>query len=305
MDVNNVKNVVVKSLNRGGLIASKYSPQILLGLGIAGVVTSTVLACKATLKVNAVMDETQVNIDKVHKGAETLDPALYSKQDYQKDLVLAYGQRGLGLAKLYGPSVLIGVAGISCLLGSHIVLSKRNIAMMAAYKLVEESFSKYRERVTTELGSDKDRMFKYGITQETVTETVVDGDGKKTKQKVVVENCDPNNVSAYAKFFDETSTQWQKDGTLNHFFLTSQQNYANDLLKHRGHIFLNEVYDMIGVPRTKAGAVVGWVLDKGGDGFVDFGIYNPFNSAGRDFVNGYERSILLDFNVDGVIYDLI
>lgn len=306
MAIQNVKEVAIRTLSRGGLLASKYSPQILFGLGLAGVVTSTVLACKATLKVDEILEKSQGDIDKVRKAEETLDPEVYTKQMYQKDLAVAYGRRGLDMAKLYGPAALIGVAGVSCLLGSHIVLSKRNIAVVAAYKLIEESYAKYRDRVTAELGPDKDRMFRYGINQETVTETTVDADGKKVKQKVVVETCDPNGVSEYARFFDEFSRNWQKNAELNLVFLKAQQNFANDLLKAQGHLFLNEVYDMLGMPRSKAGSVVGWVVNsREGDNFVDFGIYNPYNSAGRDFVNGYERSILLDFNVDGVIYDLI
>ena len=61
---------------------------------------------------------------------------------------------------------------------------------------------------------------------------------------------------------------------------------------------------MLGIPRSQAGAVVGWVLGEGDD-YIDFGMFDGNNMATRDFVNGYERSILLDFNVDGVIYDLI
>ena len=87
-------------------------------------------------------------------------------------------------------------------------------------------------------------------------------------------------------------------------FLNGQQNFANDLLQARGHVFLNEVYDMLGIPRSQAGAVVGWVKEFG-DGYVDFGIFDGKTSQARSFVNGEERNILLDFNVAGVIYDLI
>ena len=91
-------------------------------------------------------------------------------------------------------------------------------------------------------------------------------------------------------------------------FLKDQQRYANDILKSKGHLFLNEVYDMLSIPRTKAGQVVGWIYDEKhpvGDNFVDFGIYDIYNERARDFVNGYERTILLDFNVDGNILDMI
>jgi hypothetical protein len=91
-------------------------------------------------------------------------------------------------------------------------------------------------------------------------------------------------------------------------FLRAQQQYANDKLRANGHLFLNEVYDMLGIPRTKAGQVVGWVYDAEnpiGDNYVDFGIYDIHRETVRNFVNGYERTILLDFNVDGNIWDLM
>lgn len=113
------------------------------------------------------------------------------------------------------------------------------------------------------------------------------------------------DASYYARFFDEGCTGWTKDSEFNLIFLKQQQNYANELLRKKGHLFLNEVYDMLGIPRTKAGQMVGWIYNEKnpiGDNFVDFGINNARN---KDFVNGYERIILLDFNVDGEILDLI
>ena len=93
-------------------------------------------------------------------------------------------------------------------------------------------------------------------------------------------------------------------------FLKSEQNYANDRLKARGYLFLNEVYERLGIPPTKAGQIVGWVYDPNnpnhnGDNYVDFGLYNIHKEKTRDFVNGYEEVILLDFNVDGPILDRI
>lgn len=313
MEISNMKGIVTKSLGRGGLVLQKYSPEILMGVGIVGIVAGTVLACKATLKVNEVLEETQGDLDKIHKAHETMDEEKYSQEDYQKDLVITYAKRGVSLIKLYGPSILIGAASVSCLLGSHVILSKRNIALVAAYKMIEEGFEGYRNRVRAELGEEKERAFRYGITETTDTEVSIDAEGKKVKNKVTVETVDPTSISPYARFFDETSIQWQKSPEANLFFLKSMENYANDLLRSRGHLFLNEVYDMIGVPRSKAGSIVGWVnghrpefKDKAeGDNYVDFGIYDGKNGNAHFFVNGYERSILLDFNVDGVIYDLL
>lgn len=114
-----------------------------------------------------------------------------------------------------------------------------------------------------------------------------------------------SDVSQYARFFYEDCAGWTKDSEYNLAFLRSQQDYCNDKLKAKGHLFLNEVYDMLGIPRTKAGAVVGWVYDKEnpiGDNFVDFDLMNERNS---DFINGYKNTAILDFNVDGNILDYI
>lgn len=113
------------------------------------------------------------------------------------------------------------------------------------------------------------------------------------------------SVSHYSRWFNEKCLAWTKDSEMNKMFLLQQQNYANEKLKARGYLFLNDVYDMLGIPRIKAGQVVGWVYgpdNTTGDNYVDFGLFNHNN---EDFINGYENSILLDFNVDGMILDHI
>ena len=142
-----------------------------------------------------------------------------------------------------------------------------------------------------------------------VEEVSVNEDGTESVVKKTVDVVDPSTISEYARFFDDGCTGWTKDPEYNLMFLRDQQRYANDLLQSKGHLFLNEVYDMLGIPRTKAGQVVGWFYDEKhpvGDNFVDFGIYDTNRgTANRDFVNGYERTILLDFNVDGPILEYI
>jgi hypothetical protein len=161
--------------------------------------------------------------------------------------------------------------------------------------------------VIEDYGADKDYQYKNGIREEQITEAAYkDADGVKHKEKkTTVEVADPNHHSIYACWFDEANRSWSKNPEYNNIFLQCQQNYANDMLHAQGHLFLNEVYDMLGVTRSEAGALVGWVMSKDGDNFVDFGIFEPNNPRARAFVNRDERSILLDFNVDGIIFNLI
>jgi len=302
-----IKTLISSTAGRGGLLLKAKSPEILMVTGVIGIVASTVMACKATLKVDSVLDAAREKLDKCHEVRERYmngageDIKLdYSEKDYKRDLVVVKVQTGVEFIKLYGPAIFVGVASIACVLSAHGIMKKRNLALMAAYKAVDQSFKDYRKRVVEEFGTEKDRMFKNGISKVSVTDLHADG----TTSEKTVEVIDPNGISQYAKFFDEASAQWSRTAEYNLTFLKCQQNYANDLLHSRGHVFLNEVYDMIGVPRSQAGAVVGWVRGEG-DSFIDFGIFDNEKAKARDFVNGYERSILLDFNVDGVIYDLI
>lgn len=287
-----IPNNVSRKVMRPVLISQKHSPTVLFAAGVIGVVTATVLACRATRKLDEVLDGVEKDIHQVKE----LDN---SSRDRQKDLAYIYIRTGFDVIKLYGPAVIIGVTAIGCLGGSHRILTKRNAALTAAYAALDKGFKEYRQRVVDELGLEKDLEFRHGV----VTKEIIEEGDKGHK---IVEVKKPYGASIYARFFDEYSPLWSREPMYNGVFLTSQQRYANDMLLARGHLFLNEVYDMLGLDRSKAGAVVGWVVGSdGGDGYVDFGIYSEKNPRARDFVMGYEQSILLDFNVDGVIYDKI
>lgn len=288
-----VPNAISRKIARQVLLAQKNSPSIMFGAGVVGVVGSTVLACKATLKLESVLSEAQNNLS----IAKRLDHPDYSEDDRNKDIALIYVQSAVAVGKLYGPAVVVGAASIAALTHSHNVLNRRNAALTAAYTALDKGFAQYRQRVVEAYGEDKDREFRYGSEKVEITDP-------KTKKKKTVDRVIPGAPSIYARFFDEYSASWSKEPEYNALFLNCQQNYANDLLHARGHVFLNEVYDMLGIPRSQAGAVVGWVLSDNGDNYIDFGIFNG-RGATADFVNGREGSILLDFNVDGLIWDLI
>jgi hypothetical protein len=283
-----IPNVVTAKVARQVLTVQKHSPQILFVAGIAGAITSTVIACKSTLKLEAVIDDIEYDVKDVKTHRDE-----YST-DYYKDLTYIYAKGAYRVGKLYAPAVILGTASIGALTGSHVTLTRRNAGLTAAYAATQKAFDEYRERVQEQLGEKKEADIHHAVQ----VLDVVDENGKKVK----VPHADPNKWSMYARFFDEASVNWQKNAELNRIFVQAQQNYCNHLLHARGHVFLNEVYDMLGIPRCKAGQVVGWVLGEGGDGFIDFGMYEAANA---DFVNGAERNIILDFNVDGVIYDKI
>lgn len=302
-------NNITRTVHKVGFQLKKHSPEILVTVGVVGTVASAVMACKATTKVSTIIEKTKKDVDIIHECIENehLDE-VYTKEDAKKDLAIVYAQTGVQFVKLYAPSVILGIASLSCILASNNILHKRNAALAAAYATVDNSFKAYRNRVIDRFGEELDRELKYNVKAKEIEEVVVNEDGTETTVKKTVNAVDPNDISDYARFYDDGCTGWTKNAEHNYYFVKQQQNWANELLKSRGHLFLNEVYDMLGIPRTQAGQIVGWVYDKDGaigDNYVDFGLYNYDNERARSFVNGRERVILLDFNVDGNIWELM
>jgi hypothetical protein len=296
--MNFVPTAVTRTLARHALHLQKSSPELLLVGGIVGMVGSTVLACRATLKMEEVLDEGKKKLELTHTALREHSEE-YSEIDRQKDTSIVYFQTSVKVVKLYAPAIGVGLISIAALTKSNAILSNRVAALSAAYSALDHGFRQYRARVVQKYGEEVDQELRYGVETREIEDPET---GEKSLEVTV--SSDP---SVYARFFDETALSWDKDPEVNMFFLKSQQNYANDCLKANGHIFLNEVYDLLGLQRTKAGQVVGWLWTTNGstDNYVDFGIFNADSQKARHFVNGHEGAILLDFNVDGVIYDHI
>ena len=302
-----------RSFHKVGFKIKKHSPEILVVTGVVGIVTSTIMACKATTKVNDIVDESKETIDKIHesvgKGLHTSDGEEYTQEVANKDLAIVYTQTAWKFIKLYGPSVALGAASIACMIGSNRILKKRNIALAAAFTAVDTSFKEYRGRLIDRFGKDLDRELRFGIKAKEVEERVVDKNGKESTVTKTVNVVDPNTAhSLYSVVFCEGNTGWTKNAELNKVFLIQQQNWANDKLRLRGYLTLNEVYEMVGAPTTAYGQIAGWVYTEDssiGDNFVDFGIFDVTNENACDFVNGRERSIILDFNCIGNILEYI
>lgn len=285
------------------LVARKYSPEILTGLGVLSGVAATVVAARQTLYLEDRVEQMRDEINLVkEKQLEADDEghAIHDPKEIQKELYKAYLAGTGRILKLYLPAITLTAISVGSTLAAHGILHKRNVALLAAYKLIEENYDTYRARVREKLGDEADLDF------------VTDSDNKEQKDKEtgevkVVSRIDPTKLkSNYGRFFDEGNVNYKKDSEYNLMWLKGHQAFFQQMLEARGHVFLNEVYDALGFPRTKPGALVGWVYgSEKGDNYVDFGIYDVNNEQARRFVNGDERSIYLDFNVDGVIIDQI
>lgn len=293
-----IPNSASRKVGLAVLKSKKASPTILFAGGVVGVVATTVLACRATLKLEEVIEETETKFADM-KVARKTQSEKYSDSDFKHDKVVIYTQQAMKICKLYAPAFILGTASIAALAGSHNILTKRNAALTAAYAGLEKGFSEYRQRVIDAVGEEKEQEIRYAaVDVETIVEDK-NGPKKQTSRKVGAEG-----ASIYARFFESTtSTSWSPYPGDNKVFLRSHEQWANDMLTSRGYLFLNEVYKALGMEPTKAGQVVGWLSDGKGDKYVSFGMWNADDPAKRDFVNGVGGEILLDFNVDGNIFD--
>lgn len=304
---------VTRAFHKVGFQLKKHSPEILVVSGIVGMVGAGVLACKATLKVNEIVDEHKETIDEIHEATEsgvTNAGKEYSAEDGKKDLTRAYIQTGVKLTKLYGPAVAVGTLSATAILAGHNITRKRNVALAAAYTAVDKGFKDYRERVVERFGKEMDQELRYNIKAKEVEETVVDENGneKTVKNRVPVSDTNVSRYSPYSVVFDCGCKGWDDSAEHNKAYLVALQEYFNQKLRIEGYVFLNDVYGELGLPKTKAGQQVGWIYDEKnpvGDNYIDFGIFDIYNPKANDFVNGYEKVIILDFNVDGVIEHIL
>lgn len=290
-----VPNKVSRSVARSLLKSKKNSPQMFFGVGIVGVIGGTVMACRATLRLPEVLEEFQEEIVETKEVGErrVASPVdTYSESDLHKDVLYVYGKNTLHVAKLYAPAAAVGGVAIAALTGSHVTLQRRNASLTAAFAGVATAYDEYRKRVTAELGNERE-LDLYHATENRIIHTP-EGDTE------VIKVVDPSRWSPYARIFDESCAPYEKGPGVNRIYVQAAQNYYNSLLQVRGHVFLNEVYEHFGFEHTRQGSIVGWLFNSDGDNYIDFGMFDAYNA---DFVNGHERSIILDFNVDGIIFD--
>jgi hypothetical protein len=277
-----VPNAVSTRAARTVLLNQKHSPQMLFAIGIVGFGATVVLACRATLKVENILDEHEKKVAQVG-------------QDENRVKARVFLETTAELGKVYGPAIACGVVSVAALAGSHNILTKRNAALAAAYGTLEKAYSQYRERVRSEIGQKRELEIYHDVREETSE----DEKGKKLVTKHA------NGGGPYSFLFDEFNKNYEPTPEYNFLFLKLQQQHANQRLQARGHLFLNEVLESLGLEHTPAGAVTGWIKGRGDD-YVDFGIFEDrMEDRIVDFMVGREKAIWLDFNVDGVIYDKI
>ena len=299
-------NKIGLKLQKAGNKLQKHSPEILIVAGVGGVIVSTVMACKATPKLDGILTESREKLDYIRK-ASSGEVDGYSEQDAKKDLVIVYTQTGIKVVKNYAPAVVIGVLSISSIFASNNILKQRNVALAAAYTALDTSYKEYRTRVFERFGEEVENEIRYNMKSQKIEVVETDENGKEKKVKKTFSVANLGN-SDYARYFDRECKEYERDHSYNEMILKARQAWANDKLKANGYLYLNDVYDFLGIPRTKAGQVVGWIYDPNntrGDNYVDFGMKEVYRKDETKEYESVEKLFLLDFNVDGNIWDLM
>jgi hypothetical protein len=302
-----LRTAVTSKVGIQTLIVRKHSPAILFGAGMVGIGATIYLASRGTLKMDEILREAEEKRTKI-TAALQLDNPEYTEEDAKKDGLTARVQLAVKILRAYAPAIAVGTFTVGALTGSHMLLNKRYAGVTAAYAAVDKGFKEYRSRVIADQGEAKDNEYRFGQIEKQIGVDTDEGIVEKT-----VKGADPEYAkrsggrSMYARIFErDTSKDWSPYPGRNSTFVRVQQQWANDMLNANGFLLLNDAYKLLGLKPTSAGAQVGWVKhnDRGGDDYISFGVVESgFN--GERFVNGDEDSVWLDFNVDGVVYDLI
>lgn len=311
MSIKTLATRVSQKVGSQVVTAQKNSPVLLFGLGAVGITTTVVLACRATLKMSDILEEGQERLSRVGEVDADVEPLTEKQISKAKSKIKL--QIALEVVKEYAPSVLVGAISLSALTGAHVILSRRNASLTAAYAVVDRSLKEYRGRVKAELGDEKDMEFMFGKAEREVAEEGPHGVEVRTLRGFDQAAEKANEEFTYARIFDQTHKDWSDVPMQNQYRITMALHHARDALELKGIIFLNDVYDMLGFPRTKAGQTVGWVkgirYDDNGkqltDGYIDFGIWEKGIHQGKEWVNGNPKAFRLDFNVDGNVYDFL
>lgn len=313
MSKEKLATTISRGIHRVGFTFKKHSPEILLATGLVSGVACVISACKATRKLDSVLENKRKFEEEFTAYIEDYGYSEeYTEEDAKKDLALVNVKTGWELVKLYAPAVGFGAISIASILGSHNIINKRYLSAAAAYTATLGDFNDYRERLIErfcDTGKDLDRELRYNIKAEEVEEPVVHEDGTETVVKKTVKKVDLTELSDFSIVFTDGCKGFDPNfPEYNRQFLNHLQAHWNKVLQEDGYVFLNDIRRDFGLNRTQLGQVVGWVYDpKNPDlqNVIDFGLDRFDREDVVEFFNGNEASIIIDLRPDGEVYELM
>jgi hypothetical protein len=284
-----VPKTITRTVGRSVLRTKHHSPALLFGAGIVGLGATVILACRATLKVEEVLTEHAKDMHDINRIENSSNIRSSDDQDYDQMRRHITVTTSLKLVKLYAPTAVAGVVTVACLTTSHRQLTNRNAQLAAAYVTLQRFLEGYRGRVREAIGEDREKEVYYAATPVELAQDTPNGPKK-------IYGTAPGQRSPYSQMFDDNNPNFQESATFNEHFFRIQGELLTNKLRSQGHLFLNEVYDRLGLPRTATGSECGWLSgSKNSDDFVDI-IAIPMH----DFHGSY----MLDFNAAGYIVNM-
>lgn len=284
---------------------SKHAPTILSVTASAGVIATGYLAWKAGTRFEDVEGRDWDRRKECLKNADNIPDEDVPKIERKNRILFI-----LDTVRTVAPAAIVGAATITMIYFSNSISKKRLAAMGAAYATLQTAFDGYKRTMVEALGKEsvekilKPKLPNVGKSAEEILSSDNKSDAANVSDAVV------NSLKAlspYARIIaEESSTCWDPNEDYTSQNLAAVQLWANRRLERKGHLFLNEVFDQLGLSRTREGAVVGWLKNGEGDGYVSFGDFDAsiYRVPSDDYTR-VDSNFIVDFNVDGVIWDRI
>lgn len=284
---------------------SKHAPTILSVTASAGVIATGYLAWKAGTRFEDVEGRDWDRRKECLKNADIIPDEDVPKIERKNRILFI-----LDTVRTVAPAAIVGAATITMIYFSNSISKKRLAAMGAAYATLQTAFDGYKRTMVEALGKEsvekilKPKIPNVGKSAEEILSSDNKSDAAHVTEAVV------NSLKAlspYARIIaEESSTCWDPNEDYTSQNISAVQLWANRRLERKGHLFLNEVFDQLGLSRTREGAVVGWLNNGEGDNYVSFGDFDAsiYRVPSDDYIR-VDSNFIVDFNVDGVIWDRI
>lgn len=284
---------------------SKHAPTILSVTASAGVIATGYLAWKAGTRFEDVEGRDWDRRKECLRNADIIPDEDVPKIERKNRILFI-----LDTVRTVAPAAIVGAATITMIYFSNSISKKRLAAMGAAYATLQTAFDGYKRTMVEALGKEsvekilKPKLPNVGKSAEEILSSDNKSDAANVSDAVV------NSLKAlspYARIIaEESSTCWDPNEDYTSQNLAAVQLWANRRLERKGHLFLNEVFDQLGLSRTREGAVVGWLKNGEGDNYVSFGDFDAsIYRVPSDNYTRIDSNFIVDFNVDGVIWDRI
>lgn len=277
-----------------------HAPEILMGVGTIGVAAGTIVVAKQATKLEDELSEIKDAQYDLKDQKDTMDA-----KEYKKALLAIKVAAAKKVAKIFAPGAVLVIAGVVCFFSAFGFVKKENGILAASVAAANKAFEEYRARVVEDQGADKDKEYLYGLKKEKIEVETTDENGNTKKEKVEALVVDPekSNISRYAiRFTPEFSGEAYPDVNNNLMILKSCERTWNAVLPSRKKVYLNEIYQELGIDETWESRMVGWDYDADnfGDGKIRFDITEVIVRDDNDPL-GYHKELIVDFNVDGDI----